>query len=433
MRSVFLMVSATVAMAQSLGTSTNNSSSEATAPTYFLCNGSISEANASGIVTHNSRQVQNTGSRHGAPDHSWAITVTGGNGQELERRFWYDTAGVNYADDVGIDTDVCAFPNFYMPLNAHQLGQDDPGDCSTVLSQHCIDSVTAMAAESALKWTTYSSPPPYENLTAGVLPSICRYISEDLKDTIKKECGAQMRSDDGTPATFQNPAALTGYNSSILYENNCTLSAGNKTLHYAPFAYPVLNPGWETGSDEGYDNITNAITPILTVYMPVANVERMGCCNAPNTVIECLRARDFNETSRVAPALAAGTPWPKPGALSAGAKGGVAAGVVVFVLAVAGCLLFLWIAKRKKRARAAAAAAAAQPDLKAGDDDKDLLPPEADAGFSVHELAPRDRKSELDSMVVSELGGGGGKPSELANTSVPAELSAENPRDIAGR
>jgi hypothetical protein len=112
MRSVLLLVLATVAMAQSLDTSTNNSSSEAT---YFLCNGSISEANASGIVTHNPRQVQNTGNQYGAPDHSWAITVTGGNGQELERRFWYDTAGVDYADDVGIDTDVCAFPNFYMP------------------------------------------------------------------------------------------------------------------------------------------------------------------------------------------------------------------------------------------------------------------------------------------------------------------------------
>jgi hypothetical protein len=164
------------------------------------------------------------------------------------------------------------------------------------------------------------------------------------------------------------------------------------------------------------------------VYMPVANVERMGCCNSPNTVIECLRARDFNETSRVAPALAAGTPWPKPGALSAGAKGGVAAGVVVIVLAVAGCLLFLWITKRKKRA----AAAAQSDDIKAGEDD--LLPPEADAGFSVHELAPRDRKAELDSMVVSELGGGGGgKPSELANTSVPAELSAESPGHTLGR
>ena len=201
MRSVFLLLPAVaVATAQS-----TNSSSDVTEPTYFLCDGSISEANASGIVTHNPRDYQNTGAL-GAPDHSWAITVTGGNGQELERRFWYDTAGVDYADDVGINTDVCAFPNFYMPLNAHRLGQDDPGDCSTVFSQRCIDGVTAMASESALKWTSYSSPPPYENLTAGVLPSICQYISKDLEETLKKECGAQMRSDDGTPASFTNPS-----------------------------------------------------------------------------------------------------------------------------------------------------------------------------------------------------------------------------------
>lgn len=220
--------------------------------------------------------------------------------------------------------------------------------------------------------------------------------------------------------------ALTGYNSSLLYKNNCTLSApGNKTLHYAPFAYPILDPEWATGSDAGYDNMTNAITPILTVYMPVANVQRMSCCSTPRTVLECLRARDFNETSRVAPALAAGTPWPKPGALSAGAKGGVAAGVVLFVLAVGGLVYLLWILKRKKRARAAAAAAAESDDVKTGDDGKGLLPPEADAGFGVHELAPRDRKPELDSMVVSELGGGGGKPSELGNTAIPAELSAD--------
>jgi hypothetical protein len=204
MRSVFLLVSATVAIAQSFDSSTN-SSSEDTASNYYLCNGSISDANASGIVTHNSRDYQNTG-QFGAPDHSWAITVTGGNGQELERRFWYDTAGVNYADDVGTDTDVCAFPNFYMPLNAHRLGRDDPGDCSTVLTQRCIDKVTDMASESALKWTSYSTPPPYENLTAGVLPSICERIADDLKDTIKKECGAQMRSDYGTSVNFQNPS-----------------------------------------------------------------------------------------------------------------------------------------------------------------------------------------------------------------------------------
>jgi hypothetical protein len=208
----------------------------------------------------------------------------------------------------------------------------------------------------------------------------------------------------------------------MLYDSNCTISAGNKTLYYTSFTYPD-NPEWETGSDAGYDNMTNAITPILTVYMQVANMERMSCCHQPKTVLECLRAGDVNETSRVASALARGTPWPKPDALSAGAKGGVAAGVVIFLLAVGG-LLFLWIAKRKKHARAAEAA---QSDMKAGHDDKDL-PPEADAGFGLHELAPRDRKSELDSMIVSELGGGGGKRSELANTSLPAELSAEDTR-----
>jgi hypothetical protein len=209
MHSISLLVFATTAVSQSFNPLTN-SSSKVTALTNRLCNSSISAANASGIITHTQGQGRigedlNPGGGLGAPDHSWAVTVTGGNGQELERRFWYDTAGVNYADDVGIDTDVCAFPNFHMPLNAHRLGQDDPGNCSTVFSQRCIDAVTSMAAESALKWTTYSSPPPYVNLTAGVLPSICNYISKDLQETIKKECGPQMQGDSGTTANFQNP------------------------------------------------------------------------------------------------------------------------------------------------------------------------------------------------------------------------------------
>jgi uncharacterized protein HemX len=192
-------------------------------------------------------------------------------------------------------------------------------------------------------------------------------------------------------------------------------------LYPAYFGYPV-NPEWQTGSDLGYDNITNAITSILTVYLPVANVERAGCCNQPKTVLECIRASNFSEGSRVAPALAKGTSWPKPGALNAGAKGGIAAGVVVLVLAVAGILYYFWNAKRKRRARAVATAA--QSDIKTDDDDR-TLPPEADASFSMYELSPKDRKQELDSMTVSELGGGG-KLSELASTSKPVELPAEN-------
>lgn len=206
MRPINFLGFATVAMSQSFNQSTN-SSAEISRYTNPLCNGSISDANASAIVTHGEGRGLigwdlNTARRAGAPDHSWAVTVTGGKGQELDRIFWYDTAGVNYADNVGIATDVCAFPNFDMPLNAHRLGQDDPGNCSTVLSQRCIDSVTSVAAESALKWTTYSSPPPYQNLTAEALPSICTYIARDLQETIKKECGPQMQADSDNTAGF---------------------------------------------------------------------------------------------------------------------------------------------------------------------------------------------------------------------------------------
>ena len=216
---------------------------------------------------------------------------------------------------------------------------------------------------------------------------------------------------------------MTGYNSSTLYSDNCTLSAGNKTLYPAYFSYPSdPSSEWDIGSDYGYDNITNEITPILTVYMPVANTERRGCCNKPKTILECIRPSNFSEGSRVATALAEGTSWPKPG-LSAGAKGGIAAGVVVFVLAVGGILLGLWIVKRKKRARASTEAA--QSDIKSSDEDI-KLPPEADAGFGVYELTPNDRKQEIDGTTVSELSGGGSKPSELANTSTPVELPAES-------
>lgn len=152
-------------------------------------------------------------------------------------------------------------------------------------------------------------------------------------------------------------------------------------------------------------------------------MERTSVYSIAPSVLQCVRASNISEGSRAAVALPEGTPWPEPGGsgLSAGAKRGIAVGVVVFALIVGGLLLCLWLVKRKKRARAAAA----QSDVTPMEDDKNL-PPEADAAYGVHELNPHDRKPEIDGVTVSELGGGGGKPSELANTSAPAELRAEN-------
>lgn len=202
------------------------------------------------------------------------------------------------------------------------------------------------------------------------------------------------------------------------------MSAGDRTYYPVDFDDPVLSPEVRAGSNAGYDDMTSAITPVLTVFMPVANMDvpRNGSWNDAVAVLQCLRPSNFSEGSRVAPALAEGTPWPKPGALSVGAKGGIAAGVVGFSLATGGVLLYLWLAKRRKRAEAVEAILS--DSIRCDDDSK--MPPEADAAFGVHELAPNDRKPELDDAVVSELGSSGCKPSELANTSAPVELPADD-------
>lgn len=182
------------------------------------------------------------------------------------------------------------------------------------------------------------------------------------------------------------------------------------------------NSDWRTGTDAGYDNATQEINPILTVYMPVANLERTSVYSYAPSVLKCVQAKNFSESSRVSPALPEGTPWPSPGgSLSAGAKGGIAAGVVVFVLLVGGMLLSLWLIKRRKRR---AREAAERRDEAAGENDKDL-PPEADNTVEINELVAKDRKPELDSVDVVELGGGQGEPVEIASRTAPAELAAE--------
>lgn len=180
----------TAALSQSASSSEDTSSSSS-------CNSSIFNANASGIYTFPVDYPLgvpdiSTGKWENIPDPSWAVTVQGGNGAEIVRNYWYSTAGQNYADDVGINYDVCAFVMGRLPMNAIRLGQSDSGNCSSVLTERCIEGLTAKASSSAHQWIRYSTPPPYVNLTAGVLPSICTYIYNDLRETMGEECGIEF-------------------------------------------------------------------------------------------------------------------------------------------------------------------------------------------------------------------------------------------------
>lgn len=190
---------AVLVFAATVMSQTNSSADSSSGSTRgSICNSSISNANVSGIFTFpvqyplENPDRRNSTSPGDIPDPSWAITVTGGNGKEIKRSLWYDTAGQDYADDLAINYDVCAFTMSRLPINTLRLGQRDSGNCSSMFTERCINNLTYVASTSAHKWISYSSPPPYENLTAGVLPSICNYIYQDLQEGMRTMCGPEL-------------------------------------------------------------------------------------------------------------------------------------------------------------------------------------------------------------------------------------------------
>jgi len=193
-------------------------------------------------------------------------------------------------------------------------------------------------------------------------------------------------------------------------------------FHSVPVAIARANSDWRLGTEVGYGNATHDVLPILTVYMPVANVKRTDFYSIAISALQCVRVKDYSEGSRVSPALLEGTAWPSSSTgLSMGAKGGIIAGVVVFVVLVGGLLLGLWFVRRRKRR----AKVSAERLAVAYDDGNEKLPPEADGSHIVNELSPKDKKPEIDGVTIVEMEGTGGRPSELPTTAAPVELPVE--------
>jgi len=190
------------------------------------CNSSLASVNAFGTFTFaveypiDMASTAEGQSIQMVPDPSWLMTVDRGD-SVWDTSFWYDTAGQNYSNDLSINYDACAFIITHLPINTVELGQDDPGDCSSTLSQGCRAALMDRIASSAEMWTTYSSPPPYSNLSAGVLPTLCSYILGGLSDgndhRYPIECANEFGfvKDEGE-VVVENSLALTGYNSSIM-------------------------------------------------------------------------------------------------------------------------------------------------------------------------------------------------------------------------
>jgi hypothetical protein len=156
------------------------------------------------------------------PDPSWAVTVTGGNGEPISKKLWYDSTGLNYTDALGLGFDMCALVINPLPLNTVQLGQSDSGNCSSMFSQKCISALEGSASRSAHQWTTYSTPPPYENLTEGVLPSICDYIANDVyHEAMLNECGPELEVDKKEPKN-NNHVGSQAFREWHMLDQRCT-------------------------------------------------------------------------------------------------------------------------------------------------------------------------------------------------------------------
>jgi len=140
--------------------------------------------------------------------------------------------------------------------------------------------------------------------------------------------------------------------------------------------------------------------------MPVANVDRKGAfTSCANSTLRCVRAKDIAQGSRVPASLPQGKryQYSAGGSMSKGAKAGIVVGVLVGVGALVGIASGLWVVRRRRRR-----AVVQKAELSPGEDSERSfdLPPEADDAAQISELPPVDRKPELASAELIELGAG---------------------------
>jgi hypothetical protein len=193
------------------------------------------------------------------------------------------------------------------------------------------------------------STPPYSNLSAGDIEYICNDILLTLGDdgfTFPKEWSQEFGYKPGeTDPIYRDNTdyiPLTSNNETEL-DMQCPLQVGDKTY------YNVWRP-LQTNLNT-YDNVTKGIYPILTVYMPVTNIDRIGAIEGfAFSQLTCARVKQFSTGSRVSPALPSGTPYSYGhGGLSKGAIAGIVVGIVVFVAIVGGLIAYFFIRRRRRQ------------------------------------------------------------------------------------
>lgn len=145
---------------------------------------------------------------------------------------------------------------------------------------------------------------------------------------------------------------MTSHNDSWLYDG-CSLrnEEDDTTFHYAT-GNTVFTSGYPLDVQKIlYYNLTSITIPVLTVFLPIADVERETTIQTANAALSCPRVTQINEGSLQTPPL----PEPTPvggSSLSGGAIAGIVIGVLAAIAIVLGALWFFYFRKRRASKKA---------------------------------------------------------------------------------
>lgn len=130
-----------------------------------------------------------------------------------------------------------------------------------------------------------------------------------------------------------------------MYSQDCTIQDNNRTWH------ELLTDTFDYSSYT-YALVTQSVTPIIAVWMPIANADRPSSIGYAQAGMICVNVNKFNAGSVKPAALPAPTPL-GGGGLSGGAIAGIVVGVVVGVALIAGLGAWWFLAKRRKARKGA--------------------------------------------------------------------------------
>lgn len=147
---------------------------------------------------------------------------------------------------------------------------------------------------------------------------------------------------------YLSHAAMTSHNESWLYDGCSLTNEESNATYYYVAGTSLFTSAWSEESQKlVYANFTQAITPLLTIFMPIADIEADTRITNVQAVLSCPHINRINPGSLEPYAAPSPTPVGSGSSLSGGAIAGIVVGVLVGLAIVLGTLWFFWFRKRR--------------------------------------------------------------------------------------